>query len=147
MGKGIASKSFELRARELQASPLNCAQAGLKTHAVISTVAPGANKRPTRRAGLRWGGSAGGFTISWAFSPRDYADGSAPPYPPEDRIACNSLELRALCHQFNGRSSTSADKMGGLGGEATVAVWPKASRRSGSEAPHHKQSFFAERAC
>ena len=89
---------------------------------------------------MRWGGSAGGFTISWAFSPRDYADGYAPPYPPGDRIACNSLELRALCHQFNGRSSNPADKMGGLGGEASVGVWPKASRRSASAAHHRKQN-------
>ncbi len=85
---------------------------------MISTVAPRANKRAARRAGLRWGGSAGGFTISWAFSPRDYADGSAPPYPPRDRIACKSIELRASLPPIQRTLFQFRRQNGGFGGRS-----------------------------
>ena len=78
------------------------------------------------------------------FGPRakkDSADGCAP-HTPRGRGNCKQVRwiARILCHQFTGRPSTPADKKGGLGGEATVAVWPQASRRSGSGVPQHKQN-------
>ena len=77
----------------------------------------------------------------FGFQPKkDSADGSAPQTPRRRELRAGPLNCAHSCHQFNGTSINSADKMGGLGGEASVAVWAKPSRRSASEAHHRKQN-------
>ena len=66
--------------------------------------------------------------------------GAAPPYPRQKELPASPVNCARPCPQSNGCPSHFADKMGGMGGEATVAVWPKASRRSGSGAPHRKSN-------
>ena len=119
----------------------------LKAHALISTVAPRANKRAARRAGLRWGGSAGGFTISWAFSPRDYADGSAPPYPPRDRIACKSIELRASLPPIQRTLFQFRRQNGGFGGRSERRRLAEGQPPVSERSPPSKTKLFAERPC
>ena len=84
MGKGIACGSGDLRAGGIDGARGDLGARELEAHAVIWTFAPHA-RACFAKSRSRWGGFAGGFTISWAFSPRDYADGCAPPYPPRER--------------------------------------------------------------
>ncbi len=55
--------------------------------------------------------------------------------------AGNSVDLRAFQPPNQWTRFQSRRQNGGFGGEATVAVWPQASRRSGSEAPDRKPAL------